>query len=256
MILYFTGTGNSLYAAKQLDNELISIPQAMRRGESDFHADTIGIVTPVYGHEVPPMVREFMHKASFHTGYFYMILTYGNRHAGAAEFAKQLCDKCGIPVNYINVLLMADNWLPAFDMNEQKRLDKKVDEHIGHIREDIADRLNSIAPVTAADRAAHREYLSRIEQMPPDIFQHFIKVTDGCVGCGICEKVCPSGSIRIVDGKAKHVPGNCQTCLACVHACPQKAISLAVPEVNPDARYRNEHISLNEIIQANGGGAE
>lgn len=71
MILYFTGIGNSLYAAKQLDNELISIPQAVRQGRFDFSADTIGIVTPIYGHEVPPMVREFMHKASFHTRYFY-----------------------------------------------------------------------------------------------------------------------------------------------------------------------------------------
>lgn len=256
MILYFTGIGNSLYASKQLDNELISIPQAVRQGRLDFSADTIGIVTPVYGHEVPPMVREFMHKASFHTRYFYMILTYGNRHAGAAELAKRLCDECGISVNYINVLLMADNWLPAFDMNEQKRLNKKVDEHIELIRDDIVIRLNRIAPVTSADRAAHREYLSRIEQMPPDIFQHFIKVTDACIGCGVCEKVCPSDSIRVVDGKAQHIPGNCQTCLACVHACPRKALGLAIPEVNPNARYRNEHISLTEIIQANGRGAE
>ena len=28
MIFYFTGTGNSLYAAKQLDTEVVSIPQA------------------------------------------------------------------------------------------------------------------------------------------------------------------------------------------------------------------------------------
>lgn len=30
MIFYFTGTGNSLYAAKQLEDDLTSIPQAMR----------------------------------------------------------------------------------------------------------------------------------------------------------------------------------------------------------------------------------
>lgn len=29
MIFYFTGTGNSLYAAKELDTDLISIPQAI-----------------------------------------------------------------------------------------------------------------------------------------------------------------------------------------------------------------------------------
>ena len=251
MVFYFTGTGNSLYVAKQLEDAPISIPQVIHEENPDFSADSIGIVTPVYGHEVPPMVKEFLHKAAFHTDYFYMILTYGNRHGGAAELAKQLCGECGIDVKYINILLMVDNWLPAFDMDEQKKADKKVDEQIAAVRADIRARKVKIAPVTDADRAAHQEYLSRIRLMPADIFQHFIKVSDACVGCGVCEKVCPSGSIRVLDGKAVHVPGSCQTCLSCVHACPQKAIGLAVPEKNPNARYRNEHISLSEIIAAN-----
>ena len=251
MVFYFTGTGNSLYVAGQIEDNPISIPQVIHNENLDFSADSIGIVAPVYGHEVPPMVRDFMKKAAFHTDYFYMILTYGNRHGGAAELAKQLCAECGMDAQYINILWMVDNWLPAFDMDEQKKVDKKVDEQVAAIRADIAARKAMIAPVTDADREAHREYLSRISQMPPDVFQHFIKVGDACVGCGICEKVCPSGSIRVIDGKAVHTPGNCQTCLACVHACPQKAIGLAVPEKNPNARYRNEHITLSEIIAAN-----
>lgn len=251
MVFYFTGTGNSLYAARQIEKCPVSIPQVIHNENLDYSADSIGIVAPVYGHEVPPMVRDFMKKAAFHTDYFYMILTYGNRHGGAAELARQFCSECGIDVKYINILWMVDNWLPSFDMNEQKTIDKKVDEQIAAIRADIAARKAMIAPVTDADRAAHQEYLSRIRQMPPDAFQHFIKVTDACIGCGICEKVCPSGSIRVVDGKAVHTPGSCQTCLACVHACPQKAIGLAVPEKNPNARYRNEHITLSEIIAAN-----
>lgn len=251
MVFYFTGTGNSLYVAEQIEAAPISIPQVIHGESLDFSADNIGIVAPVYGHEVPPMVKEFLHKATFHTKYFYMILTYGNRHGGAAELAKQLCEECSIDVKYINVLWMVDNWLPSFDMDEQRSIDKKVDEQIAAICADISARKGEIAPVTDADRAAHQEYLSRISQMPPDVFQHFIKVTDACVGCGICKKVCPSGSIHVSSGKAIHVPGSCQTCLACVHACPQKALGLAVPEKNPTARYRNEHITLNEIIAAN-----
>ncbi len=251
MLFYFTGTGNSLYAAKKIEENPVSIPQVIHNENLHFSADTIGIVTPVYGHEVPPMVKEFLHKATFHTDYFYMILTYGNRHGGAAELAKLLCEECGVDVKYINILWMVDNWLPAFDMNEQTAVDKKVDAQIAAICADLSVRKAMIALVTDADRAAHQEYLSRIRQMPPDVFQHFIKVGDACIGCGICEKVCPSGSIHVVGGKAVHTPGSCQTCLACVHACPKKAISLAVPEKNPNARYRNEHITLNEIIAAN-----
>lgn len=136
-------------------------------------------------------------------------------------------------------------------MNEQKSIDKKVEEHLAAIREDIYTRKNMIAEVTNTDRAAHQQFLDRMKQMPPDAWQHLIRVTDGCVGCGICEKVCLSASIRVINGKATHISGNCQTCFACVHACPQKAIGLTVPEKNPNARYRNEHISLNEIIESN-----
>lgn len=251
MLFYFTGTGNSLYAAKQIEENPVSIPQVMKGEKLDFTADAIGIVAPVYGHEVPEMVREFMHTANFHTDYFYMVLTYGNRHGGAAELAEKLCRECGITPNYINVLLMVDNWLPSFDMDEQRGMDKKIDEHLAEIASDIQARKNWLVPVTDKDRAAHQEFLARKSGMPADAWQHLIRVTDACVGCGICAKVCPTGSIRIVDGKAVHTPGNCQTCFACVHACPKKAIGLNIPEKNPNARYRNEHITLQEIIAAN-----
>lgn len=251
MVFYFTGTGNSLYVAKQITEPPISIPQVMGQGSMTFTADSIGVVAPVYGHEVPPMVKEFLEKATFTTEYFYMILTYGNRHGGAAELAQQLCQQSGIQPAYINVVLMADNWLPSFDMEEQKQMDKNVEGQVSTILADIKSRKRMIAPVTDQDRAAHQEFLSRMSQMPPDAWQHLLRVTEDCVGCGICEKVCPSGFIRVAEGKATHIPGNCQTCLACIHACPNKAIQLTIPEKNPDARYRNPHISLQEIIQAN-----
>ena len=251
MIFYFTGTGNSLYIAKQIEENPLSIPQVMRKKHLEFTSDSIGIVAPVYGHELPSMVKEFLKKSVFHTDYFYMILTYGKRHGGAAELAKSFCDEWGISVNYINVIVMADNWLPSFDMNEQRKVDKRVEENLAVILDDLAVHKNMIAEVTNIDRAAHQQFLDRMSQMPADAWQHLLRVTDECIGCGICEKVCPSSSVHIVKGKAVHIPGNCQTCLACAHACPRKAIRLTLPEVNPDARYRNEHISLQEIIEAN-----
>ena len=101
MVFYFTGTGNSLYVARQLEENPVSIPQVIGREPLEFWGERIGVVAPVYGHEVPSMVRAFLKRARFHTDYFYMVLTYGNRHGGAAELAKQLCDACGIPVQYI-----------------------------------------------------------------------------------------------------------------------------------------------------------
>lgn len=251
MVFYFTGTGNSLYVARQMEDHPVSIPQALHRKELEITDDAIGIVSPVYGHEVPGMVKEFLERARFHTDYFYMILTYGNRHGGAAELAKQLCDACGIAVSYINVIQMVDNWLPSFDMNEQKAIDKKVDEHLEVIKKEIEGKVHKISEVTDTDRAAHQQFLENQSKLPPDLWQHLITVGEGCVSCGICEQVCPSGSIRVEQGKAVHIPGRCQSCLACVHHCPQKAVGLTIPEKNPEARYRNEKITLKEIVAAN-----
>ncbi|MDO5349150.1 MAG: EFR1 family ferrodoxin, partial [Lachnospiraceae bacterium] len=186
-----------------------------------------------------------------HTKYFYIILTYGNRHGGAAELAKNLCDECGIFVNYINVIQMVDNWLPSFDMEEQKKIDKKVEEQLTGILADLNARKNMISEVTDTDRAAHQQFLDRMSQMPKDAWQHLLRIEETCIGCGICEQVCPSASIHVERGRAVHISGNCQTCLACAHACPQKAVKLTVPEKNPNARYRNEHVSLKDIIEAN-----
>ena len=254
MLFYFSATGNSLYAAKQIEENPISIPQVIHQETLHFRADKIGIVCPVYGHEAPGMVKDFLRRATFETDYFYMVLTYGNRHGGAAELAHNLCRECGIAPQYINVLLMVDNWLPSFDMDEQKKLDKKVDEHIAQIVSDIHNGKEMIAEVTDTDRAAHQEFLSRVGRpftssggrtVPP------FQVTEACTGCGICTKVCPVGIIEVKSGHAVHNGIGCQMCLACVQNCPQKAIKLTMPEKNPNARYRNEHIALNEIIAAN-----
>ena len=251
MVFYFTATGNSLYVAKQLDQNLVSIPQAIHAEDLHFQDEAIGIVCPVFGHEVPPMVKEFMRKADFQTDFFYMILTYGNRHGGAAELAEALCNECGIRPSYINTVLMVDNFLPAFDMNQQTKLDKKVEEQLAAVTADIRRRRQYIQPASETDRAAHEEFLSRSTTPPEERWKNIYAVSNGCIGCGICTKVCPAGCWTVQHGRAVYRGAGCLGCMACIHACPQKAIGMTIPEINPDARYRNEHIRLNEIIQAN-----
>ena len=251
MVFYFTATGNSLYVAKQLEKDPVSIAQAVHDRESVYEAEKIGIVSPVFGHEVPALVREFLERSVFQTPYFYMVLTYGNRHGGAAELAEQMLDQIGIHPSYINVLLMADNFLPAFDMDKQRMLDKKVDEHLKAIREDIESGKQYIAPVTDTDRAAHREYLAGRAKMPKDAFSKLYRITEECIGCRICSKVCPKNCFTIEGQKSTWHPEGCITCMACIHACPMMAIQMNMPEPNPKARYRNEHISICEIVDAN-----
>ena len=66
MLFYFTGTGNSLYAARGIERDPVSIPQAIHQRSLDFTADAIGVVCPIYGHEVPSMVRGFLPSGMIH----------------------------------------------------------------------------------------------------------------------------------------------------------------------------------------------
>ena len=66
MIFYFSGTGNSLYVARLLADELndciISIPDCINNGTFEFElkdSEKIGIVTPVYFYGLPSIVETF-----------------------------------------------------------------------------------------------------------------------------------------------------------------------------------------------------
>lgn len=250
MIFYFTGTGNSLYVAKELDTQSISIPQVMDSVNLDFTDDSIGIVCPIYGHEMPAMVKKFIQKAVFQTDYLHMILTYGNRHANAVELANKVFRKAGKEAHYITTILMVDNFLPAFDMSEQIEIDKKVESQIAAIKTDIQQKKHEIQKVTLKDRTIHKMYQNHVGNQPETVWTAY-KVTEECVGCGICVRVCPAGCIYLENQKAVHTMENCQACMACVHACPKMAVQFTIKEVNPKARYRNEHVSLSELVAAN-----
>ena len=72
-------------------------------------------------------------------------------------------------------------WLPAFDMEEEKRKDKNVEGQLAEILADLKAGKHEISP-TDADRAAHRHFLQLAGQQPAADWQHLIRVTDGCGG--------------------------------------------------------------------------
>lgn len=152
MIFYFTGTGNSLYVAKELDQNIISIPQIIKEEKPEFSADSIGIVCPVYGHEMPGMVKEFIRRASFETDYLFVVLTYGAHHGGAAEIADRFIRDAGKKAEYITTIEMVDNFLPVFDMKEQMAMDKQVEKHLEEIRAAIQAKKKGIQKTSLAEK--------------------------------------------------------------------------------------------------------
>ncbi len=266
VILYFTGTGNSLYIARQLadeNTELLSIPQLMKSGKFDIEADEIGIVYPIYGHMPPNMVRRFIGQANLKADYKFAVLTYGNRKCNAAEIWDEVSKKAGKPFDYIATIIMVDNWLPNFDMNEQRKIDKHIPENLSKIKAEISERKQWVEPATEEERMMHNGFLAYTGIDPEVGFlkrsEKYFVITDACVQCGVCVDMCPSGNYTL-DGEAVKTSGDCEFCFACIQNCPQKAIRFAQldddpllsrGELNPEARYRNENVSLADLRTAN-----
>jgi heterodisulfide reductase subunit A len=59
-----------------------------------------------------------------------------------------------------------------------------------------------------------------------------------CFGCGICEYLCPYGSIRVIStpagDRARSISASCKGCGVCSARCPKEAISMG--------RFTNEQI--------------
>ncbi len=264
LVFYFTATGNSLYIARQLaseGNEPLSIPQLLKNRQLEFEADEIGIVYPIYGHMPPNMVKEFLQTAKLKANYLFCVPTFGARKCSAVEIWDNLAKTCGYKFDYICTLMMVDNWLHAFDMNEQMKMDKHIPEQLTKIQEDIAAHRQWHEPTTQEERDMHAGFMQFSGLNERDAFlmsasERFL-IEGNCIECGICIQVCPRGNYKLTS-RGITANGQCDYCLACIHACPQKAIQfrpsenpLLGPERNPKARYRNEHVSLMDIKRAN-----
>ncbi len=266
IILYFTATGNCLHVARQLaesEEQLLSIPQMIKQNQYEFEADEIGLVYPIYGHMPPNMVRNFIKKAKLKAAYKFAVLTYGARKCDSVEIWNDISSKAGNKFDYINTLVMVDNWLPNFDMNEQIKIDKHIPENLRQITEALSQRRHWYEPVSEEERQMHAGFMARSELDPEVGFlkksENYFVVTKNCIDCGACTDVCPRGNYEFTSNGIK-MQGDCDFCFACIQNCPQKAIQfkkndedplLANGERNPNARYRNEHISLVDIKRAN-----
>ncbi len=248
-VFYFTGTGNSLYVAKQIGGELFSIPQMMKENRLEFEDDQIGIVCPCYGFTCPKMVQEFISKAKLNSPYIFLIVTYGNAAGNATKWISDFAQKHGIHISYANTILMIDNYIPQYDLAEQYQMEKHTEESLKQILCDIRRNKTGIPESGLGMKVVTNLLHFSSEKVTFINNPKEFSVSDACVSCGICTRVCPKGNIAIVNGKPEFHQ-SCEFCLACVNNCPKKAIQLKRDQ-NPNERYRNEHVTVQEIIAAN-----
>ena len=73
------------------------------------------------------------------------------------------------------------------------------------------------------------------------------RVSDSCIGCGQCEKLCPRGNIRMENGKPAFGT-DCAQCLGCLQFCPVSAISLG-SITDKRKHYHNPNVKAKDLME-------
>ncbi len=235
MIFYFTSTGNSLAAAKQIakktDDKVISISDCMRTKNYNFTLadnESMGFVFPVYFCGIPIIVRDFLGKINVNNTnnhYIYSVATCGGTSANTLGETAKLLQKNGITMNAGYKVKMPGNYAVAYKMPDKqkaKQILNKSNHIISQISTDIKNKTPNSHP-TISEKASNiigkPMYKYYITHRSTDKFH----INGECTDCGLCESICPMQTIKI-ENKKPVWKGECAGCLGCLHRCPQSII--------------------------------
>lgn len=232
MILYFTGTGNSEYVAKRIGKEtddiVLNLFEKLRKEDfSEINSKNPWvIVTPTYAWRIPNILREWLKRTNLSGNpNIYFVMTCGGSIGNAGKYLKSLCADKGM--NYFGCfeVVMPENYIALFTTPSKDKALKIIAE-AEKIIDKAAFAINNgeqfpNISVTTADKLNS----GVVNNIFYPLFVHAKKfyVTDACISCGRCVKVCPLNNIHIENsspiwGKA------CTHCMACICGCPKEAI--------------------------------
>jgi len=199
MVLYFSATGNTQFLAtelaKKLGDECIDLLERIKKNDlSEVRSEKPFIIcTPVYVCEMPRFLSKYLKKLEY---------------MGHAEIV--------MPRNY-------------FIGHYPVQTNEEIKERLLN----ACDKLDAVANAVKSGNRLRGRYVFMFEKlitipfnpvwtkykMPASDFF----VTEKCISCGRCEKLCPLNNISIKE-KMPVWGKNCTHCMSCIGNCPADAI--------------------------------
>ncbi len=239
MIFYFTGTGNSRWAAetlgKELNQRVISITKELQEQGNTFNytlkaGELLLFVFPIHSWGPPPIVTEFIGKISLN-GYqqhpVYVVCTCGDDCGHTNRIMQRALAAKGWTVNGCYSVTMPNNYIlmKGFDVDSKEVEKEKLEaapERLAVIISAIRNRKNK-GLYHPGKFAGIKTALINPLFIKFALGKTAFRVTDRCISCGLCEKVCPTGTVRMEAGRPVW-GSSCIQCVACIHQCPVRAI--------------------------------
>lgn len=260
MIFYFSGTGNSRYVAANISKaqgeRVISVAKEMSSNKDKYeyelqNEEKIIFVYPVYAWAPPAMVMEFMKKINFikyRENYISTVAVCGENIGNTIKVVNKVLGEKGMKLSSGFSVETPNNYIIMGDVdskeNEKHKLEKLEVE---------------LAEINKAIMNGERDKFKIVKGPVPGLLTTVVnplfnkgaislknfRVNESCTGCGICEKVCNGGCIR-VDEKPSW-SGRCTQCLACIHYCPVKAIQYG-KNSEKKGRYTNPKVKITDMF--------
>lgn len=239
MIFYFSGTGNSRWVANTLSVALgepvVSIAEELKTDKKEFvcplrEDEKVLFVFPVHSWGPAVLVSRFISRLTL-TGYdkqaVYSVSTCGDECGYTADIMRKLLVERGIRLTAGYSVIMPNNYIlmPGFNVDSKEVETKKLEEAPARVAA-IAEAIRQNENVNLYTTGSLPGLKSRCIY---PLFTNFalgnnsFRVTDDCISCGLCERVCPTGTITLTDGKPVWT-NTCVQCVACIHRCPVRAI--------------------------------
>lgn len=232
MICYFSGTGNSQRAARQIadlcGDALFSVNKSLQGGREETLQSNkpFVFVTPTYSWRMPRVVEHWIDKTTFSGSKdAYFVLTCGAECGNAAHYAKAVCERKGFSFHGLAGVVMPENYLALFPTPVKAEAERILDTSVSQITA-LANCIRDGKTLPAAKLG----FADRIKSGPINplfyattVSDKGFTVGDACIGCELCAKHCPLNNITMEHGKP-YWNGNCTHCMACICGCPTEAI--------------------------------
>ena len=240
MIFYFSGTGNTKWAAKIIakatNDQLIDICNVDWNKSYVLGKDErLGFAFPIHGWRPPVIVRNFVHKLNIDNAlnhFSYAICTAGDNIGEALRIFSGDLEIKGITLDGMCSLIMPESYvgLPFMDVdtpdNERQKKEKAKNE-LDKFIDIIVDKKNDNGNLIIGHwprinsrllGALFTKYLITDKPFHVD--------KDKCLRCGKCAYCCPVSNItydrECLPQWSKN--SSCLVCFSCYHHCPVHAI--------------------------------
>ncbi|MBN2444917.1 MAG: EFR1 family ferrodoxin [Spirochaetales bacterium] len=262
-ILYFSGTGNSLEVARELQKRilkttLLPVIGALKNNNLKTTGDIIGLVFPIHALTMPWPVKQYIEQADFNSASYIFAIT--TRFCSPKVFVDidTILKKKNRSLDASFSIEMPQNFIQYFNVPSKEEIMKN--ESVMH------EKLESIRNVILNKQRSHDHPFTPVQKIIMGILFPMITflyqktgyfnlekrfyADERCTGCGICEKVCLSGKIRLKNNKPEwrtEIP--CTFCFACIHYCPVQSIQIKKSKTPAKERYHQHNISVNDIAR-------